>query len=405
MNPFSRFKQYIAGEAIANARDEFERASINLLMNYGIIGTILTSFFTFFLFVQGFKIVAIMNTVAILLLQGLFVLIKKTHDVKKAAVLYVIIQQIAATGWGITNNFSTSPEQLFWLLLNVLIAFFILGNRWGFLISAFAFVHVAFGTINEISDYSYFHVPEGLTPRRDFVSIIVPFILDVFVLREFVRTRGVAEQEIKQAKDKNEDLLHNILPTEVAEELKTKGKAEAKLYENVTVLYTDFRDFTKVSEKLSPQQLVNELHESFKGFDEIIGKYNIEKIKTVGDAYLAVCGLPVSNPNHATEMVKSAIEIKEFMKERKKQNPDSFEVRIGIHSGRVVAGIVGVKKFAYDIWGDAVNTAARMEQNGEAGKVNISEATYELVKHKFGCEYRGEIEAKNKGKLKMYFVE
>jgi class 3 adenylate cyclase len=135
-------------------------------------------------------------------------------------------------------------------------------------------------------------------------------------------------------------------------------------------------------------------------------KYNIEKIKTVGDAYLAVCGLPLTDEKHPENVLNAALEIRDFMQKRRTEHGDkTFEIRIGIHSGSVVAGIVGVKKFSYDIWGDTVNTAARMEQNSQAGKINISEATYELVKNKFTCQYRGEIEAKNKGKLKMYFVD
>jgi class 3 adenylate cyclase/uncharacterized protein HemY len=215
-----------------------------------------------------------------------------------------------------------------------------------------------------------------------------------------------AYNSLEEEKKRSESLLLNILPEEVAEELKQNGKATARFFENVTVMFTDFKGFTTVSEKLTPQQLVNELHECFKAFDEIIAKYNIEKIKTVGDAYLAASGLPTANANHAEDMLKAAIEISSFMKTRKQQpDNETFEVRIGIHSGHVVAGIVGVTKFAYDIWGDTVNTAARMEQNSEAGRINISESTYQLIKEKFTCAYRGEIEAKNKGKLKMYFVE
>jgi class 3 adenylate cyclase len=211
---------------------------------------------------------------------------------------------------------------------------------------------------------------------------------------------------IKKGKKLSDNLLLNILPAEVAEELKEKGTADAKYFDNVTVLFTDFKSFTTVSEQLSPQELVNELHACFKAFDEICGKYNIEKIKTIGDAYLAVCGLPLTDEKHAENVVNAALEIREFMEKRRKNlGEKTFEIRIGINSGSVVAGIVGVKKFAYDIWGDTVNTAARMEQNSEAGKINISETTYELVKDSFTCEYRGEIDAKNKGKLKMYFVE
>ena len=211
---------------------------------------------------------------------------------------------------------------------------------------------------------------------------------------------------IKKGKKLSDNLLLNILPAEVAEELKAKGSAEAKHFDNVTVLFSDFVGFTKVSESLIPQELVNELHACFKGFDEICGKYNIEKIKTIGDAYLAVCGLPLADEKHAEKVVNAALEIREFMQNRRHNlGEKTFEIRIGIHSGSVVAGIVGVKKYSYDIWGDTVNTAARMEQNSEAGKINISEATYELVKDNFSCIYRGEIDAKNKGKLKMYFVK
>ncbi len=212
--------------------------------------------------------------------------------------------------------------------------------------------------------------------------------------------------KITKEKTRSDGLLLNILPAEVAEELKSKGTADAKHYDNVTVLFTDFKSFTKISEQLSPQELVDELHTCFKGFDEIMAKYSIEKIKTIGDAYLAVSGLPQADEHHAEHVVRAALEIREFMhKRRENLGAKTFEIRIGINSGSVVAGIVGVKKFAYDIWGDTVNTAARMEQNSEPGKINISETTYALVKEKFTCEYRGEIDAKNKGKLAMYFVE
>jgi class 3 adenylate cyclase/predicted negative regulator of RcsB-dependent stress response len=207
-------------------------------------------------------------------------------------------------------------------------------------------------------------------------------------------------------KEKSEKLLLNILPKQVAEELKLSGKATAKLYEDVTILFSDFVEFSTVSEQLSPQELVDELHECFKAFDEIISKYNIEKIKTIGDAYMAVAGLPTSNKNHAQDIVMAAKEILEFMKKRRKKlGSKTFKIRIGVNSGEVVAGIVGIKKFVYDIWGDAVNIAARMEQNAEATSINISHSTFLKVKSKVDCIYRGEIEAKNKGRLKMYFVK
>jgi adenylate cyclase len=217
-----------------------------------------------------------------------------------------------------------------------------------------------------------------------------------------VKERGKSENARKQS----ENLLLNILPEEVATELKTTGTTTAKHFDNVTVIFTDFVNFTQASESMDPQNLIDELHACFKKFDEISEKYNIEKIKTIGDAYLAVAGLPSPYPNHAENIVKAAQEITAFMEDRlgKMGTERTFQVRVGIHSGSVVAGIVGVKKFAYDIWGDTVNTAARMEQNSEAGKINISQTTYELVKDKFSCEYRGEVAAKGKGVMRMYFV-
>lgn len=212
--------------------------------------------------------------------------------------------------------------------------------------------------------------------------------------------------EIREEKKKSDDLLHNILPEEVASELKERGATTAHQYDQVTVLFTDFVAFTKAGERMGSKALVEELHNCFRVFDEIMEKYGIEKIKTIGDAYLAVCGLPIPNEQHAENVVRAAMEIIAFMTERRSKLGDqTFEIRIGVHSGEVVAGIVGVKKFAYDIWGDTVNTAARMEQSSVPGKINISQTTYELVQDKFACTYRGELEAKNKGRLKMYFIE
>lgn len=214
---------------------------------------------------------------------------------------------------------------------------------------------------------------------------------------------------IAKEKQRSEDLLLNILPAETAEELKKSGSAQARNFDQVTVMFTDFKDFTLISEKLSAGDLVAEIHHCFKAFDTIIGKYSIEKIKTIGDAYMCAGGLPVQTKTNAEDIVAAAIEIITYMEtyksRRLKEHKLPFEIRIGIHSGPVVAGIVGVKKFAYDIWGDTVNIAARMESSGEAGKINISGATYELIKEKYPCTYRGKITAKNKGAIDMYFLD
>jgi len=215
-------------------------------------------------------------------------------------------------------------------------------------------------------------------------------------------------KRISKEKRRSDELLLNILPSEVAEELKNKGNADAKQFDEVTVMFTDFKSFTTIAEKLSAKELVAEIDYCFKGFDNIIHKYNIEKIKTIGDSYMAASGLPVVNKTHAKDMVSAALEIVQFMEAHKqqriKEGKPVFEIRIGINSGHVIAGIVGLKKFAYDIWGDTVNLASRMESSGEPGKVNISGSTYELVKNDFICTYRGKIQAKNKGEVDMYFV-
>ncbi len=241
--------------------------------------------------------------------------------------------------------------------------------------------------------------------RVFYISGIILLLLIIVVVWRSYRTQRRSNELLTIEKQRSEDLLLNILPAEVAEELKNKGSAAAKYYDDVTVLFTDFVNFTEASERMPHQELIDELDACFKAFDEIISSNGVEKIKTIGDAYLAVSGLPKADTNHAINIVRAAVQIRRFMEDRHKKFGDrTFEVRVGVHSGSVIAGIVGVKKFAYDIWGDTVNTAARMQQQSEPGRINISETTYELIKTEFSCLYRGEIEAKNKGLLKMYFV-
>ena len=213
---------------------------------------------------------------------------------------------------------------------------------------------------------------------------------------------------IEDERERSDDLLKNILPAPIAEELKEKGVARARRYENATVMFSDFKNFTKISEQLTPEQLVQELDTCFKGFDQIIAQYKLEKIKTIGDAYMVASGL---NDRYSVPLgiVKAALDMQEFLDDLKvdriREGLPYFEARIGIHSGPVVAGVVGLSKFTYDIWGDTVNIAARMEANCEPGQINVSEETYRLIKYNFKCRYRGKISAKNKGEIDMYYVE
>ncbi|MBK9402211.1 MAG: hypothetical protein IPN36_15650 [Bacteroidetes bacterium] len=215
--------------------------------------------------------------------------------------------------------------------------------------------------------------------------------------------------EIQRQRDRSDELLENILPAEIATELKENGTVKSVLIENVTVLFTDFKGFTAISGLYSPEVVVNTINHYFTAFDKIVEQHGVEKLKTIGDSYMLAGGIPKEDPMHAIKVVNCALEILGFVRDENSRRVISgepyFEIRIGIHTGTVVAGIVGVKKFAYDIWGDTVNLASRIESSGEAGKVNISSSTYALVKDKFHCVHRGKIEAKNKGEIDMYFVE
>ena len=232
--------------------------------------------------------------------------------------------------------------------------------------------------------------------------------------RNRIKTRAniaLAEknEQIENEKRRSDDLLLNILPEETAKELKDTGVAKTRYYESVTVLFTDFKSFTEIAERCTPEALVAELDTCFKAFDTIIERHGIEKIKTIGDAYMCAGGLPETVPDHALRTVAAALEMQAFMVtrsiERKRTGLLAFDMRVGIHSGSVVAGVVGSRKFAYDIWGDTVNLAARMETAGEPGRVNISQATYALVRDQYTCTSRGRIAVKNKGEVEMYFVE
>ena len=218
-----------------------------------------------------------------------------------------------------------------------------------------------------------------------------------------------SDKMIQKQFKRSDELLLNILPYKVAQELKHNGYSPARLYESVTVIFTDFRGFTQIAERLSPTELVAELNHCFSMFDDIMSKYGIEKIKTIGDSYMAVAGLPEPNASHAADAVAAVMEVLAFIdgynRQREAEGKDRFEIKIGLHTGHVIAGIVGKRKFAYDIWGDTVNIASRMESSGLPGRINISETTFEAVKHLYHCTCRGMVEAKNKGELLMYLVD
>lgn len=229
-------------------------------------------------------------------------------------------------------------------------------------------------------------------------------LVTVFYLRSRQLNRRLATE-----KERSEALLLNILPKDVAEELKTTGQVEPKLYERGTVLFTDFVGFSHIAKTLSSERLIKDLDECFQLFDELAEEYGIEKIKTIGDAYMCIGGVPTPDKAAVQNIIHFALALQQGLADwntkRAKTGQPPFQARIGIHTGPVVAGVVGIKKFSYDVWGDTVNVAARMEKKGAAGKVNVSAATYELVQDDFQFVARGEVAVKNMAPMKMYFVE
>jgi len=212
--------------------------------------------------------------------------------------------------------------------------------------------------------------------------------------------------ELSKEKEKSEKLLLNILPIRVANDLKKTGTTQPKNFENVTVYFSDIVGFTKISSELDPKYLIDELNDIFTAFDTIIEHNDCERIKTIGDAYMAVSGMHIPSVNHAEQIVRSAIQIVKYLRKRSWSNPlVDWKIRIGIHTGPIIGGVVGVKKYIYDVFGDTVNISARMEQNSEEMMINVSESTYNLVKDKFDFIEREPVEVKGKGLMKMWYVK
>jgi class 3 adenylate cyclase len=211
--------------------------------------------------------------------------------------------------------------------------------------------------------------------------------------------------ELEKEKEKTEELLLNTLPLKVVNDLKENGRTEPESFENVTVYFSDIVGFTNISTSLEPAELIGELNEIFTAFDDIMERNLCERIKTIGDAYLAVCGMPEKREEHARHMAQAAIEIREYLEERNRNSEINWKIRIGLHSGKVVGGIVGVRKYIYDVFGDTINTTSRMESNSEPMRINVSETTYLLIKDDFKFTAREPMEIKGKGRMKMYFLE
>lgn len=230
-------------------------------------------------------------------------------------------------------------------------------------------------------------------------------ILLVSVIYWSLQQKRRNNKEIENEKAKSDKLLLNILPAGIANDLKEKGTTEPRLYEDVTVCFTDMVGFTQQSAKLEPKQLIDELNEIFSAFDNIVERHDCERIKTIGDSYMAVCGLPGANPNHSENIIRSAVEMVQYLEKKNLESQIEWQMRVGINSGNVIAGVVGIKKYLYDVFGDTINIASRMESASDPMRINVSESTYNLVRDKFKFEPRGEIEVKGKGAINMFFIK
>lgn len=285
--------------------------------------------------------------------------------------------------------------------------------------------YVKYQTLNggkgELEPYNIRVIPVWYISRVAIILYLILIFLIIWQIYDFLTLKFAKRQYMLEMiinkrtedliieKEKTENLLANVLPKNTADELMAKGKASKIKYNFVTVLFSDIQGFTKIAEEMNPEVLIDELDKFFFHFDSVAEKYRIEKIKTIGDAYMCAGGIPEKNRTNPVEVILAALEMKMYMTKLKESTELSgmkfWDIRIGIHTGTVVAGVVGHKKLSYDIWGDTVNTASRMESSGAAGKINISGTTYEFVKEFFTCEFRGKMPVKYKGELEMYFVE
>jgi adenylate cyclase len=240
------------------------------------------------------------------------------------------------------------------------------------------------------------------SPLIRFISFVISTFIMITIIQLFM---NIIVNAYRNQKEKSDSLMHNLLPKKIISELLETGSSKPRKYQDVTVLFTDFAGFTAISSKETPETVISELNDIYTAFDHIAQKHYCERIKTIGDAYLCVCGLPEPNPNHAINIANCALKFRDYLIQRNLKSEIQWIARIGIHSGDVVAGIVGTDKYIYDVFGDTINTASRMEQLSENMKITISNATFQLVQKSFQTHSRGKLPVKGKGELELYFLE
>ena len=379
---------------------------VNLL---AFIGVVSYGLFTLEYLFDGIGITSTETTVAVgILMVPLWLNYKGYYIVAKYYMTSVSL------GMVLTLGILHGPEDSahFWLYSICIIAFMYIDKK-GPLVFFFLLNVLSFWVVQYVHDTYGLLVYDG--NELYYNNVIQQFIVLFLIAYSFKRVNlqheallNFQRDTLAREKERSDQLLTNILPQEVAEELKISGSSEPRSFKKATVLFADFKDFIPASMHLSPPALIKEVNMYFSAFDEIISKYNLEKIKNTGGTYMCVGGVPVNNETNPQDTVYAALEMQRYVQSRKEQNdrsPFYFDVRIGIHTGPVIAGVIGKSKFAYDIWGDTVNTASRMESTCEVGQINISQYTYDLVQDLFEVSYRGKVQAKHKGLMDMYYVK
>ena len=274
------------------------------------------------------------------------------------------------------------------------------GVRW---FVAFAVVFVLSGIVGEAAGLGP-TFPAWFAPAMIALNVTVVGAAVYMLLVQFVRQREEAIAELRVEQDKAESLLLNILPRPIAEKLMTDTSTIADQFQAASILFADIVDFTPLSDRLQPAEVVGILDHLFTHFDELAERHDVEKIKTIGDCYMVAAGVPTPRPDHARAMALMALEMREAMRSEDSVGHLELQLRIGINSGPVVAGVIGRKRFLYDLWGDAVNMASRMESHGTPGQIQVTRATYELLKDEFDLEPRGTVPIKGKGDVETWYL-
>ena len=293
-------------------------------------------------------------------------------------------------------------------LFTLIIACYFVPVRRSFLMTLLSLVFILSCVL--LNFYSYYFSPlMTISNNLSFLFLSLNLTITGIVLSIigyfYANSVKKAETELEKERQKSDNLLHNIIPPTIADRLKTSPEKIADGFQATTILFSDIVGFTPFSKKVSPEELVNILNQIFSIFDALTDKYGLEKIKTIGDAYMVAGGIPNPRDDHAEAIANMALDMNEEIIKFNGQNGHTFQIRTGIHSGEAVAGVIGIKKFIYDLWGDTVNTASRMESHGLPGEIQVSEQTYELLKDSFAFEERGEIDVKGKGLMKTYLLK